>query len=199
MTKIRSARSAASALASGLLVCMTVGVSVAADKEMGTALQAASPHTSLGDAQNTLGRVVGTWDVQYTDYLKDGTASHRTGQFIVAWVLDGRAVQDLWIVDPTAAGKEREVYTTLYYFEPKSRSWHATFVNPEQGSVLAFTGNAAGSERFVLESQDSTSKTTRWSFNDIRSDSFVWRDEQSSDGGKTWKLKSEYQMKRHGG
>ena len=32
-------------------------------------------------------------------------------------VLDGRAVQDLWIVDPTKAGQEREVYTTVYYFD----------------------------------------------------------------------------------
>ena len=97
------------------------------------------------------------------------------------------------------AGKEREVYTTLYYFEPKSRSWHATFVDPEHGSVLAFKSKAGGNDRFVLESQDSDSKTTRWSFNEIRPDSFTWRDEQSSDGGKTWRLKSEYHMNRHGG
>jgi hypothetical protein len=114
-------------------------------------------------------------------------------------VLDGRAVQDLWIVDPSGAGKDREVYTTVYYFEPKSRAWHATFVDPESASVLSFSGGAAGSDRFVLETQNTNSKTTRWSFNDIRPDSFVWRDEQSSDGGKTWRLKSEYHMKRRGG
>jgi hypothetical protein len=198
MTKTRSTRSAASVLLSGFLACITVGASAAADKEMVAALQATSPHASLGDEPKTLGRVVGTWDVKYTDYLKDGTAVHRTGQFIVGWVLDGRAVQDLWIVDP-APGKEREVYTTLYYFEPKARSWHATFVDPELGTVMAFTGGANGSDRFVLENQDSNNKTTRWSFNDIRPDSFIWRDEQSSDGGKTWKLKSEYQMSRHRG
>jgi hypothetical protein len=210
MTKIRSPRSATWALVSGFLVCVSLGISAAADKEKATPtsdrrldmvaeLQATSPHASLGDERSTLGRVVGTWDVEYTDYSKDGTASHRTGQFIVGWVLDGRAVQDLWIVNPTAARKDREVYTTLYYFEPKSRSWHATFVDPEHGSVLAFTGRPAGNDRFVLETQDSDSKTTRWSFNDIRSDSFVWRDEQSSDGGKTWQLKSEYHMNRHAG
>jgi hypothetical protein len=124
---------------------------------------------------------------------------HRSGEFIVGWVLDGRVVQDLWIVDPSEAGKDRELYTTVYYFDPKTRAWHATFVDPESASVLSFTGGAAGSDRFVLETPDTNSKTTRWSFNDIRPGSFVWRDEQSSDGGNTWRLKSEYRMKRRGG
>jgi hypothetical protein len=162
------------------------------------ALQAPSPHVSLGDDSKMLGRVVGTWDVDYLDYLKDGTVSHRTGEFIVEWVLDGRAVQDLWIVDPTAANKEREVYTTVYYFDPKSRQWHATFVDPQAAAVMSFSGGAVGADRFVLETQDANSKTTRWSFNEVRRDSFTWRDEQSSDGGQTWRLKSEYHMKRHG-
>jgi hypothetical protein len=48
----------------------------------------------------------------------------------------------------------------------------------------------------VLETPDLGRKQTRWSFNDIRPDSFVWRDEASNDDGKTWKLQAEYQMKR---
>ena len=64
---------------------------------------------------------------------------------------------------------------------------------------MSFSGGAVGNDRFVLETQDTNNKTTRWSFNEVRADSFIWRDEQSSDGGQTWKLKSEYHMKRHGG
>lgn len=191
-----------------LWVHLSLAISVASDKgtgtpasdsrlDMTTALTARAPHASLGEEPKTLSRVVGAWDVDYLDYLKDGTAMHRTGEFIVGWVLDGRALQDLWIVDPTGAGKEREVYTTVYYFEPKSRSWHATFVDPEHASVLSFSGGAVGNDRFVLQTQGIDSKTTRWSFNDVRPDSFVWRDEQSSDGGRTWQLKSEYHMTRH--
>jgi hypothetical protein len=36
----------------------------------------------------------------------------------------------------------------------------------------------------------------RWSFNDLKGDSFIWRGEKSRDGGKTWKLEEEHQMKR---
>jgi hypothetical protein len=36
----------------------------------------------------------------------------------------------------------------------------------------------------------------RWSFNDIRKDSFLWRGEISADAGKTWQLEQEMRVKR---
>lgn len=164
--------------------------------DLTTALKATSPNPALADQAQVLGRIIGTWDVKYTDFAKDGTAVHRTGEFIVGWVMDGQAVQDLWIVNPSGTRKEREVYTDLHWYDAKTRTWHATFVDPEHGSMAKFTGGPVGSDRYVLETSDLGSKQTRWSFNDIRPDSFVWRDEASNDGGKTWKLQSEYQMKR---
>jgi hypothetical protein len=182
---------------SGLL---SVGSSSAADPplDLVAALEATSPNPSLGDQVQVLSRLVGTWDVEYTDFAKDGKAIHRTGEFVVGWVMDGRALQDLWIVNPSGKRKDREVYTTLHYLDPKSRTWRATFVDPEHGSIARFTGGPVGNDRFVLETPDLGNQTNRWSFNDIRSDSFVYRDEASNDGGKTWRLQSEYQMKRRG-
>jgi hypothetical protein len=151
----------------------------------------------LGDQAQIPARIVGTWDVEYTDFAKDGKAIHRTGEFIVEWVMDGRALQDLWIVNPSGTRKEREVYTDLHWFDAKSRTWRAAFVDPEHGSLAEFTGGPVGNDRFVLETQDlGSNQTNRWSFNDIRSDSFTWRDEASSDGGNTWKILAEYRMKR---
>jgi hypothetical protein len=179
---------------------LSVGSSSAADppRDLVAALEATSPNPSLGDQAQVLSRLVGTWDVEYTDFAKDGKSIQRTGEFIVSWVMDGRAVQDLWIVDPSGKRKDREVYTTLHYFDAKSRTWHATFVDPEHGSIARFTGGPEGSDRFVIETADLGNPTNRWSFNDIRPDSFVYRDEASSDGGKSWRLQSEYKMKRRG-
>ncbi len=161
-------------------------------------LQADGPHPSLGDHAKVLGRLIGTWDVQYMDISKDGKANHRSGQLIVAWVLDGRAVQDVWIVDPSGTRKEREVYTDVRYFDPKSTTWPAIFVDPESASVARFVGGAVGDDRIDLHSQDLGAGDTRWSFYDIHPDSLAFRDEISSDGGQTWKLRSEYHMQRHG-
>jgi len=184
-------------LAAGLL---SVGSAPAADppRDLTAALEATRPSPALGDHAHVLSRVIGTWDVEYTDFAQDGTATHRTGEFIVGWVMDGRAIQDLWIVNPSGTRREREVYSDLHYFDSKTRTWHATFFDPEHASVAKFTGGPVGEDRFVLETQDLGSPQTRWSFNDIRPESFVWRDEASGDGGKTWRLQAEYRMKRRG-
>lgn len=164
--------------------------------DMVRALQATAPHSSLADQTKAFERLIGTWDVQYTDFARDGTASHRSGELIFGWVMDGRAIQDVWIVDPSGARKEREIYTELRYVDQKSQTWRATFIDPEGASVARFTGGVAGADRIVLESRDFDGTETRWSFNDIRPDSLVYREETSRDGGSTWQITAEYRMKR---
>jgi hypothetical protein len=164
--------------------------------EMITALEALGPTSSLRDQADVFGRLIGTWNVEYTDFARDGQVTHRSGELVVGWIMDGRAIQDLWIVDPSGTRTEREVYTDVRYFDPKSKSWPAIFIDPEHASVAKFTGGAVGEDRIVLETTDFDEKVTRWSANDIRPDSFVWREEGSSDGGKTWRLQAQHQMKR---
>ncbi len=96
----------------------------------------------------------------------------------------------------SAAHQEGFVGTTVRYFDPKSGSWSVTFIDPENNSVAALTGGAVGDDRIVLLSQDKDGKESRWSFNDIRPDSWVFRDEGTRDGGKTRWLREEDRMKR---
>ena len=166
--------------------------------DMVTVLRAMGPHPSLGDEAKIFGRLVGTWEVEYTDFSKDGRETHRSGEFIVGWVMDGRALQDVWIVNPSGTRQDREVYTELRYYDPKSRTWPSTFIDVEHASVARFTGGAVGDKRIVFDTQDFDGTDTRWSINDIRPDTFVWREEESRDGGKTWRLLAEHHMKRRG-
>jgi hypothetical protein len=201
-------RFAAGWLVAALSVSIGTDVSIAAPAETGnapasdprldmvTALGALGPLPSLGDQAKVFGRLVGTWEVEYTDFSKDGKVTHRSGELIIGWVMDGRAIQDLWIVNPSGTRKEREVYTDVRYFDPKSRTWPAIFIDPEHASFARFTGGAVGDDRIVLATQDFDDQETRWSANDIRPNSFVWREEESSDGGKTWRLQAQHQMKR---
>ena len=198
-------------LASGLLVWTSLGISDAAETgriatmraidprlDMVTALKALGPLSSLGDQAKVFGRFVGTWDGEYTEFSKDGKASRSSGEWIFGWVMDGRAMQDLFIIHPSAAHQDGFVGTTLRYFDPKSQSWSVTFVDPENGSVATLTGGAVQDGRIVLHSQNKDGKETRWSFDEIRPDSWVFRDEETSDGGKTWRLREEDHMKRRG-
>jgi hypothetical protein len=195
-------------LASCILSWVSVSREAAATEEAGgapatdprldmvTALQAMGPHSSLGDQARVFGRFVGTWDVDYTDFSKDGKVTHRSGEFIVGWVMDGRVIQDFWIVYPSGTRKDREVYTELRYYDPKSGTWPMTFIDPEHASAARFTGGAVSDDRIVLDTQDFNGEDTRWSFNNIRPESFDFRDEASGDGGKNWRLQSEYHLKR---
>jgi hypothetical protein len=193
-------RLAATLLASGLLSVSlgAAGAAPAADPRLDlvSALMATGPHPSLGDQAQIFGRLVGAWDVDYADISKDGTVTRHTGKLIVGWVMDGRAIQDLWIVDPSGSRPEREVYADLRYFDAKTKTWSATFIDPEHGSVVRFTAGAADGDRIVLNTQDIGGSDTRWSFNDIGPGSFVFRDEVSSDAGKTWRLRGEDHMTR---
>ena len=174
--------------------------------DMIDALRAVGPHASLGSGAELLNRLVGTWDVEYSFFSKDGKVRHKSGKFLAGWVMDGRAVQDIWTVDPSADRKDREIYTSLNYFDPKSGTWYLTFIDPENASpeyppVARFTGGPEGGNRIVFLTHDLGGKddrTNRWSF-DLGSDSFVFRDEQSSDGGKTWRLLEEDHMTQRAG
>jgi hypothetical protein len=198
-------------LASGFLVWTSLGISDAAATgrdattpatdprlDMVAGLQATDPHRSLGEQAQVFGRFVGIWDGEYTEFSKDGKTTHSSGEWIFGWVMDGRAIQDLFIIHPSAARKERYIGTTLRYFDPKSGTWSVTFVDPENGSVATLTGGAVEDGRIVLHSQDTDGKETRWSFDEIRPDSWVFRDEETRDGGKTWRLREEDHMKRRG-
>ena len=69
------------------------------------------------------------------------------------------------------------------------------FVNPKYGAVLSVQGGVEG-DRIVLRGQDTEGGQLRWSFNDIKDDSFTWRGEKSRDEGKTWRLEEEHHMRR---
>jgi hypothetical protein len=166
--------------------------------DMVTALQATGPHPSLGDQAAVFGRFVGTWDGEYNEFSKDGKTTRSSGEWIFGWVMDGRAIQDLFIIHPSAAHKEGFIGTTLRYFDPKSGTWSVTFIDPEYGAVETLTGGAVGDDRIVLLSQNTDGKESRWSLDNIRPDSWIFRDERSGDGGKTWRLREEDHMKRRG-
>jgi hypothetical protein len=159
-----------------------------------TALAASGPNPSLGDEARVFDRFIGSWDCNYTFFTADGKVSHSSGELMFGWVLDGLAVQDIWITDPQTAGQKRDIGTSVRFFDNKSKTWQVVFVNPAVG-VVTVRGGMEGN-RIVLHGTDLHGLPIRWSFNDIKLDSFVWRGEKSRDGGKTWLLEEEHHMKR---
>lgn len=167
-------------------------------RDMVTTLAAPGPHPSLGERARLFDRFVGTWDADYTGYAEDGSVNRFHGQVIFGWIIDGRALQDVWISYPkdgTAA--ERRIGTSVRFFDAKAGTWRVAWIAPADGGIVTLAGGAEG-ERIVLLGRDSDGSSLRWSFNEIRPDTFVWRGEVSRDGGKTWRLAEEHRMRRRG-
>jgi hypothetical protein len=102
----------------------------------------------------------------------------------------------VWTWRPSGrSGNERGIGTTVRIFDTKLRKWRIVWVLPEANIIQTLIGSAVG-DRIVLEGVAEDGALLRWSFNDILSDSFVWRGEKSRDGGKTWRPTGEYQMRR---
>ena len=164
-------------------------------QQMAAVLSASGPHASLGDQARTWDQFVGTWDCDFGFYLEDGSVRYTSGELEFGWVLDGRAIQDLWITYPKNGDKERNIGTSIRFFDAKAKTWRVVFVNPKYGVLLSLQGGVEG-DRIVLRGTDDDGSTLRWSFNDVQPDSFTWRGETSRDGGKTWRLEEEHHMTR---
>ena len=161
-----------------------------------TALAARSPDPSLGEEGRTFDRLVGAWDCDYTFYLDDGRVLHKSGEVLFGWIIDGRALQDVWITYPADGQTGRTIGTSLRFFDTALKQWRVFFTSPRRNYVVNVQGGREG-ERIVLHGSDVDGSQIRWSFNEITAGSFTWRGEKSRDGGKTWKLEEEHHMRRH--
>lgn len=165
--------------------------------DMVKVLAASAPHPSLGKQADLFGRFVGTWDADYSFIAQDGSVRHKRGEVLFGWVLDGHALEDIFLSYPDSAGQERKMVGGIRWVNPQTGKWTLAFVAPTFDAMVQMEGGAEG-DRIVLRGKDSKGVLLRWSFNDITPSSFVWRGESSYDGGKTWRLEEEHHMRRRG-
>ena len=167
-------------------------------RDMVAVLPARAPHPSLGHHADLFGRFVGTWDADYSFIAEDGSVRHSRGEVMFGWILDGYALQDIFLSYPKPdSTDERKMVTGVRFVDPKTDKWTVMFAAPAFGAAVRMEGGAEG-DRIVLRGRDDKGNLLRWSFNDIRPESFVWRGETSYDGGKTWRLEEEHRMTRRG-
>ncbi|HZY95016.1 MAG TPA: hypothetical protein VFE98_09220, partial [Candidatus Bathyarchaeia archaeon] len=114
-----------------------------------------------------------------------------------SWVLEGRAIQDVWIVPPladrtpTTPTEHNRYGSTLRIYDPKIDAWRIYWFNPVRQDRSELIGRKVG-DNIVLQGVDDDGSYVRWSFIDIKPDSFVWVGESSMDGGKTWQLGAKF-------
>jgi hypothetical protein len=168
------------------------------------ALCAEGARGEYAEKLTTYGRFVGSWEAEGTASMPDGTTRRHHWQIAFQWVLEGRAIQDVWITPPRhgahvgqseAWGPFSNQYgTTLRLYDPKTDSWHVTWNDPATGYRATLVGRPRGDEIFQ-EGTGSDGSQLRWIFSDITRDSFHWRAERLGDDG-AWHQLLELRARR---
>ena len=168
-----------------------------------TVLAAPGRSPEIPESADAYGWLVGSWDLDVRHYGTDVTALHIEGEAHFGWTLEGRAVQDVWIMprrSERTAGpdKTRNMYgTTLRVWDPSIQAWRVTWINPVNGGRDELIGRRMGDD-IVQVGAHSDGTPIRWSFTEIAPDSFRWIGEALQADGRTWKLEGEFRARRMG-
>jgi hypothetical protein len=168
------------------------------------ALAADGPAPDRIGQMDLYGWLIGAWDLDVVRYMPDGGERRRKGEWHFGWVLEGRAIQDVWIVPPRGRLRDGDAATnaysygsTLRIYDPRIDAWQIQWTDPVMQNFLTMTGRKQGND-IVQLGRDNDGRPIRWSFSQITPRSFLWRGETSHDDGATWRRDVEFTATRVG-
>ena len=165
-------------------------------------LSAPDRSAEIDESADAYGWLVGSWELEVLRYRAvDISSRNIKGEVHFAWVLEGRAIQDVWIMPRISDRKSdsdraNNMYgTTLRVWDPAIQAWRIRWINPVSGHEERQTGRKIGNEIVQIGARlDGT--PTRWRFVHITPDSFSWIGEALEPDGTTWKVEGEFRARR---
>jgi hypothetical protein len=146
------------------------------------------------------GQLLGSWDLDVVSHDDDGKTRRSLGEVHVSRVLEGRAVQDVFINPrrsdraPAMAAFANWFGTTLRIYDPVIRAWRVWWFNPYDGVRAELVGRLEGND-IVQEGTFPDGTAIRWTFSEITPVSFLWRGERL-EPDKSWRLQVEMRGRR---
>jgi hypothetical protein len=178
-----------------------MSVAAPAEAAFSGTLAAAGPHPEHATELMLFGQFVGEWEFEWACYGDtDERVLTEQGEWIFAWVLEGRAIQDVWII-PGRDRRDRpdapagEYGTTIRVYDPQLDAWLVTWHGPINRARRLFIAREIGSE-IVLDGQTEQGHPMRWVFSEITERSFRWSSVVSTDEERTWQLREEMDVRR---
>jgi hypothetical protein len=165
-------------------------------------LAATSRSPEIPEAADVYGWLCGSWDLEVVRYRGiDVAATGLKGEVHAARVLEGRAVQDVWIMprqDDRRPDFDRTMNmygTTLRSWDASIQAWRIAWTNPVSGHREEQVGRWNGKD-ILQEGRRPDGTSTRWTFEEITADSFHWRGEALYPDNDAWTLEGEFLAKR---
>jgi hypothetical protein len=161
-------------------------------------IESNGPHAELQPDDQLFAPFIGSWDLEVTWYDGDVVTRRENGEWHFAWVLEGRAVQDVWIV-PRREDRHNhpdlyEYGTSVRFHDPTIQAWRSTWIGPMQHTVRTFVARRVD-EGVQLETRLDENRRLRWTFTDIEPDSFRWTNATEADG--RWLVTQRFTASRH--
>jgi hypothetical protein len=166
------------------------------------ALHAGGPDQQLASRLQLYGQFVGSWRLEADFSFHDGRRERAEGEALFDWVLQGRAIQDLFIIPARhlRSGPPQPWWrygSTFRWYDPAIDAWHITFYDPPRSVEQRQLARQAGKE-IVQVGADDHGLLRRWRFTEITGTSFLWLGEVSWDHGASWTLELRMAATRTG-
>jgi hypothetical protein len=172
-----------------------IGAARSTPASFSDALVSPGPAPDRAAAMMLYGQFVGAWEgaLRYRD--AKGRWHETTSEVHFAWVLEGRAVQDVWIAPAPGSSAPAAMYgTTLRVYEPDAGRWQIVWIDPRTQTVRSMEGRQVG--RDIVQECRTDDLRSQWLFTDIAETSFHWVSRESHDLGKTWTRQGEFFLHR---
>jgi hypothetical protein len=169
--------------------------------ELSRALLSPGRSPEIPEASDVYGWLVGSWALDIRRYAGADTPGLR-GELHVAWVLEGRAIQDTWIMPPRGSrpgpDATQNMYgTTLRSWDPAIGAWRIAWSNPARSHYEQQIGRWSGKDIVQLGVRPG-GVATRWMFTEITPRSFRWLGDALTADGTTWFREAEFVATRAG-
>ena len=166
-------------------------------------LHAGGPDPQRASKLQLYAWLVGRWAMDVTTTPEDGSTHHGRGEIHAGWVLEGRAIQDVWMIPPLderkanipmLPGAGNWYGTTLRVFDPAMDAWRILWTDPATNFFSQQIGRAQGSD-IVQTGPDPRGGSMRWTFSEIETVSFHWTGERAADD-RQWRREVDIRARR---
>ena len=137
--------------------------------------------------------LIGSWTLDVIHYRQDLTGKGITGEAHFEGILDGAAIQDVWLCRPCGMHG-----TTLRVWDPKIEAWRITWNNAAADRRDELIGRKIGAD-IVQIGAHADGTPIRWIFTEMTPTSFHWIGDALQTDGTTWKREAEFRAQRVGG
>lgn len=170
--------------------------------QLSAVLLAAGPAQDRAEGMMLYGQFVGAWEGTMRYPRPDGTSLETSCEVHFGWVLEGRAVQDVWMAPARRTRKDGEpplMYgSTLRVYDPRRDVWRITWNDPVRQVFDTMTGRKVGSD-IVQDYRTEAGALREWRFTEIAADSFHWIAREAGGDPDAWRILGEFFLRRSDG